>query len=143
MATECLGLAGREAGDPPSPARRDSFPSSPCFSTWVAGEKQVAGWVGSCASPFWRAKGYASKQEENSHLCQLYYTCQSHPGNGYDFSPVFGSQTRPPVAEVQEQCKYFDPDLCSQLNGLSCDFIPRTPSGVLLLWNGEGSNSGY
>lgn len=54
---------------------------------------------------------------------------------------MFGSHTRIPVADVQKPCKYFDPDLYSQLNGLSHDFIPWTLNRVL--WNGEGSDSGY
>lgn len=44
---------------------------------------------------------------------------------------------------MQKPRKYFDPGLCSQLNGLSRDFIPRTLNVVLLLHNGEGSSSGF
>lgn len=74
---------------------------------------------------------------------KLYNVCQSHPANGYEFSSVFGNQTRFPDADVLKLCKYFDPDLCSQLIGLSRAFIPCTLNRVLLLWNGEGSNVGY
>lgn len=114
------------------------LPSVPLFLLGgTLGRKQVAGWVGNCASPFWRAE-YANKWEENSCFCQLYDISQSHSANSYNFSPVFGSQTSIPVVNVEKPCKYFDLDLCSQLNGLSHGFysMDSEQSAPALEWWG-------